>query len=324
MNTGMHRMLTRSCRTHHTQLNQLILSRLPSCLPPAATHPSPYAFGLLHFAPIYSAFEAAWQLLSDFEPTSELSLETAVVLSSLIHLHNPSLLRTDRLRQDLALLLQQPAELIDVRLRHPDSRQAREFVRHIRDVACYKPHALIAYTWVMYMALFNGGKWIREQLSVARDLTWVLNQDAVELAAAFTGGSDQTEVGLSFWHFESKDDGDDIKAEYKARLAEVGTMLSPNQKADIVHEANEIFERCINLVGEIDRTLSLGSKDHPFDVATMREADSKRDRPVVFLRKLSDSTTSFGFLLFLIAFLLWTLLTIRSPFQLIRPILDSH
>ena len=317
-------MLRRYCRARHTQLNQLILSRLPMCIPPHATHPSPYALGLLHFAPIYSAFEAAWQLLSDFEPTSELSLETAVVLSSLIHLHNPCLLRTDRLRQDLALLLEQPTELIDVRLRHPDGRQARDFVRHIKDVACYKPHALIAYTWVMYMALFNGGKWIREQLSVARDLTWALNEDAVELAAAFTSGSDQAEVGLSFWHFEGKEDGDDIKAEYKERLSDVGTMLSPEHRADIVHEANEIFERCIDLVDEIDNTLSRGSKDFPLHVATMRQADLKSNGPVFFLQKISDSTMSLGFLLILLAFLSWTLLTLQSPFQLIRPILDFH
>ena len=317
-------MLRRSHRSRHTQLNHLILSRLPLCLPPHATHPSPYALGLLHFAPIYSAFEAAWQLLSDFEPTSELNLETAVVLSSLIHLHNPSLLRTDRLRQDLALLLQQPTELIDVRLRHPDSRQARDFVRHIKDIACYKPHALIAYTWVMYMALFNGGKWIREQLSVARDLTWALNKDAMELAAALTGGSNQSEVGLSFWHFEGKEDGDDIKAEYKARLSDVGTMLSPDHRADIVQEANEIFERCINLVDEIDKTLSREPKDRPFHVATMRQADLKNNSRIFFLQKMPDSTISLGFLLTLIVFLSWILLTVQSPFQLIRPIFNFH
>lgn len=314
-------------RKHHAQLNQLILSRLPLCLPPHTARPDLYATGLLHFAPIYFAFEAAWQLLSDYEPTSELALETAVVLSSLIHLYIPPLLRTERLRQDLSLLLQQPPELIEVKLRHPDGKQVRDFVRHIKDVACYKPHALIAYTWVMYMALFNGGRWIREQLSAARDFSWTLDKDAVELTSAFAVDSKQKEAGLSFWHFEGAEDGDDIKTEFKARLVDVGAMLNAEHKADIVAEASQIFERCVGLILELDTMAALGTQEDPkeqrISIGSMRMAEVKNVGRVPIHSRLSHRLRHSEALQLLIAIIAWVLQTTILPFTLIRPVAES-
>ena len=247
-----------------------------------------------------------------------------MVLSSLIHLHVPSLLRTKRLRQDLSLLLQQPTALIDVRLRHPDGQKAREFVRHVKDVACYKPHALIAYTWVMYMALFNGGRWIREQLSTARDLAWDLNKDALELTTALKGDLSQDEIGLSFWQFEGVEDGDDIKTDYKARLVDVGTMLSPEHRADIVQEANEIFERCLGLVNEIDRSLASDvDNDHFLDVDAMRLADTKRTRRTFYWRVLSIRMLPLEFPLIFVITLSWAIFTIRLPQTLFDSIAET-
>ena len=247
------------------------------------------------------------------------------MLSSLIHLHMSSLLRTERLRQDLSILLQQPPELVDVKLRHPDGRQARDFVQHIKEVACYKPHALIAYSWVMYMALFNGGRWIREQLSAARDLSWAMNKDALEFAGAYSGTLERNEAGLSFWHFEGTEDGDDIKAEFKARLMDVGTMLSPEQRADVVEEASEIFERCVGLIEEIDRSNAPGVSDgQQVDVHTIRMADMKRIRRASLIGSLLDWILQFELLRIFIAFLAWILLTIELSFGLVQPVLERN
>lgn len=230
-------------RSQHAHLNQLILSRLPLALPPHSHSPLPYAQGLLHFAAIYYAFESAWQILSDYEPVSELPLETAVVLSSLIHLHIPALARVERLITDLSLLLSLPQSEVTRRIQHPSSKQTIAFVAHIRDTARNKPHALIAYAWVMYMALFNGGRWIREQLCTARDISWVPTN--AELASSET-------AGLGFWFFEGSDDGDDIKEDFKTRLVDVGSMLGPEHREDIIDEAKTIFERCAGMVEELD------------------------------------------------------------------------
>ena len=318
--------LTQKRRGTHKQLNQLILSRLPRCLPPHTTQADIYANGLLHFAPIYASFEVAWQLLSDYEPTSELFLETAVVLSSLIHLNIPSLLRTERLRQDLSLLLQQPLEQVDVRFRHPDGRKARDFVRHIKHVACYKPHALIAHAWVLYMALFNGGRWIREQLSTARDMTWFSASDKTELTlrSGVNGVSTQDEAGLSFWHFEGDQDGDDIKEDFKARLVDVGSMLTEEHKADIVEEANEVFRRCIALVKELDDLLAdKPSTQQRLDVETFRKADLKSSGQSWTITRLPEGLSQLPSMRAVATILLAIILAFGAHFVVTQPKVES-
>ena len=243
-------------RPQHARLNQLIFARLPLALPPHSLAAQPYAQGLLRFASIYHAFESAWRILSEYEPASELPLETAVILSSLIHLHIPELARSDRLEEDLSLLLDAPRSEIADRIRHPVSQRTCDFVNHIRDVARNRPHALIAYSWVLYMALFNGGRWIREQLTTARDISWFpLSESAVELSP------EDNSTGLSFWYFDSDEDGDDIKADFSARLSEVGSMFSTDQKEDIIDEAKTVFERCAEMIEELDHTQQKGANE---------------------------------------------------------------
>lgn len=61
-----------SSRSIHTQLNRLIIARLPLALPPCTTDPSSYISGLLHIAPIYITFESLWDCIlqePQFSPT---------------------------------------------------------------------------------------------------------------------------------------------------------------------------------------------------------------------------------------------------------------
>ena len=210
-------------------------------------------------------------------------------------------------------------------MRHPDGRRARDFVRHIKEVACRKPHALIAYSWVMYMALFNGGRWIREQLAAARDVTWALDEDAIELAAGSSEGMERREAGLSFWYFEGTEDGDDIKAEFKARLIDVGTMLDSTYRADVVEEANEIFERCAGLVEEIDQMVARQTPNDPeVNAHTIRMADIKRLRRASAIHCILGWFLHFGIFRVLVVFLAWMLVTIKVPFTVVRHVNDDH
>ena len=246
--------LTRFTRPFHTHLNRLIVSRLPFALPPSTESPLLYATGLSHFASVYYAFETEWHALAEREPVEELSLEMAVTLSSLIHLLLPALSRTDRLQRDLQLLLESPADdVIDI-IRNPSGTRVQEFVTHIKHVAASKPHALIAYAWVLYMALFNGGRWIRSQLLDARDSAWELEANTEK---SHLGARDKDkELGLAFWHFDGPYDGEDHKEELKCRLADVESMLGSDQRADIVNEAKTIFRHCALLVEELDEVVA--------------------------------------------------------------------
>jgi hypothetical protein len=110
-------------RSVHSQLNKLILVRLPLALPPYTSSPSIYATGLLHVAPIYITFESLWQAILDlpclpaglshiagfddnqegcsFQGPKPMGLTHSRERSLLSHLYLPGLLRAQRLRTDI-------------------------------------------------------------------------------------------------------------------------------------------------------------------------------------------------------------------------------
>jgi len=82
----------------------------------------------------------------------------------------------------------------------------------------------------MYMAIFSGGRWIRQQLADA--------------------GPD---FELAFLSFDGDEDGEDLKRDFKAGLARAEEMLSPQERQEVVEEAQALFGRCIALVAVLDR-----------------------------------------------------------------------
>ncbi|GME28772.1 Heme oxygenase [Neofusicoccum parvum] len=255
-------------RSIHTTLNRLITARLPLALPPHAASPRLYAFGLLHFSHVYLTFESAWHdlthppsatnnpalssLLEDPwiavappapGPPAPLDPALRALLADLLP---PALPRSRRLRRDLAALLALRPVEVDVRLAqgYPGARVAA-YAAHIRAAVAARPHVLLAYAWVMYMAIFSGGRWIRAQLAGAGEGFW----------GGVGGGEGLGERGLAFWSFEGEADGEDVKAAFKARLEGVEGLLSAEQRREVVEEAGRIFEWSIELVEELDGML---------------------------------------------------------------------
>ncbi|KAL8629104.1 hypothetical protein Q9189_005202 [Teloschistes chrysophthalmus] len=240
-------------RPHHTTLNRLILHHLPSALPPStpsSSSPHIYALGLSHILPIYSTFESSFHK----------ALQPCALPSPLLqNLHTPALERAEALKSDLAILL--PPEY-----RTPDFDalpRLREFKQHIRRVLREKPHLLVAYTWIFYMALFSGGRYIRSKL---RDAFAALSPVPIlaSTATTTTSTSDpQTKpdalAGLTFWTFppsknknnNNNSDGEDLKLLYKSRIAFLSPTLTPQEREDIVEESVEIMRRLTDIVNEI-------------------------------------------------------------------------
>ncbi|KAI6084788.1 hypothetical protein F4821DRAFT_166929 [Hypoxylon rubiginosum] len=376
-------------RSVHTKLNKLIIMRLRLALPPQADDASNYVQGLLHITPIYQTFESLWQDILDADPVdtprepaaaaddedkqedtnsedSEASDDSQPPTAcSRIHLllfqlRSEKMLRTSALRRDLAaltgwsdaVLAEQLDEIVS------ESPLLTEFVQHIKKAVAKRPHVLLAYAWVLYMALFSGGRFIRaslervdaaspfwtplaaagsssgasetetvvdaapavaqpaKSLGVAMLGPWLANQvglggigmgankdkDKTQKATGkpqpqqqqhhqlqqpkpqlHHGQSDddqQPQHPLAFFRFATPSDGEDLKQTFKARLAEAtsetsaGNLLSTQERADVVAEAQLIFDYMIRAVGELDevcgteeetegvaRALSLRSRD---------------------------------------------------------------
>lgn len=255
-------LINAATRTTHTRLNKTILSRLPLALPPSTTTPALYTTGLLHIAPIYLVFESLWlNLTSPIPPPPPYLTPTSLslfphdlattppppapsppqcpphILHILKSLLPPSLPRTPSLHADLSRLLASPPDQ-PLRLPPTTSPRLSAFLAHTRRSVAKNPHVLLAYAWVLYMALFSGGRFILATLESAGPEFW--------------GGHD-TPPPLSFFRFPGADNGEEeVKGQFKARLAELEAGLSERETEQVVQEARCVFEGLVLVVGEVD------------------------------------------------------------------------
>ncbi|KAK5456200.1 hypothetical protein LTS15_005519 [Exophiala xenobiotica] len=199
-------------REKHHALNMQITARLPLCLPPHANNPLLYAKGMVVFGQIYSAFE-------DF-------LEASLASGSL----------DNRLRD----VYQYCDQTSDIDLL---SQQSTVFASRITAILSAKPHVLLAYAWAMYLALFNGGRWIRRQLVSPGSNFWK--------ADAFP---------LSFWYFGdgSGEDTEDeaLKLRFKDSLLAASSLLTEAEKEDVIEEAKGLFDMCSEMVLFLDEAVA--------------------------------------------------------------------
>ena len=92
------------------------------------------------------------------------------------------------------------------------------------------------------MALFSGGRYIRSILRRAGQDFWI---------GPVSEKTQRLDDMLSFWTFDGEQDGEDIKAEFKRRFAEIEAWLSEKQKEEVVREGVFIMESMCEVVQEI-------------------------------------------------------------------------
>ncbi|KAK7966006.1 heme oxygenase-like protein [Apiospora aurea] len=266
-------------RPVHTQLNKLVIYRLPLAIPPHVQDPSNYVSGLLHLTPIYNGFESLWREFLESpqqsstgtipaEHSCEVCKPSAVVHHSpyvldaphiptlcsrihslLHHVHTPDLERTEALKADIVSMTGWSTELLAEQLSvAEESPVLSAFLMRLRQSVRTRPHVLLAYAWVLYMALFSGGRFIRASLAQVHPSFW--NANCLSL---------NPELPLRFFTFDTAQGGDEIKSSFKERFAQSsGSLLTDGEKADVVDEAKKIFEFMIEVVGELDGVCGTG------------------------------------------------------------------
>ncbi|KAK4137900.1 heme oxygenase-like protein [Trichocladium antarcticum] len=167
-------------RSVHAKLNKSILAYLPLALPPQTHNPSLYVSGLLHIAPVYLAFESLWQDLLDSHEQTQPSAEDDEhppnperVHSILRALHLPGLMRAESLLSDIRALTGWTDAVVDHEINAvSQTGPLADFLTHIHHTINNHPPTLIAYAWILYMALFSGGRFIRATLESAGPAFW--------------------------------------------------------------------------------------------------------------------------------------------------------
>jgi len=187
----------------------------------------------------------------------------------------------------------------------------------------------VAYAWVLYMALFSGGRYLRASLRAAgglgkdfwdrepspvrphiitRDIRKIHDSE-VDFAepsgiwsprisgrgrAKSRSDSDIPRItpGLLFFEFVGDEDGEDIKLEFKKRIADAELLLTQGEKDDIVAEAQHIFRFMLLMVGELDSTMRTTDEDLEMSKLFLQSPNLMATRDSVFVaqKRLSRKT----------------------------------
>ncbi|OCT44977.1 heme-binding peroxidase [Cladophialophora carrionii] len=222
-------------RQKHHALNTLVMANLPLCLPPHAARPLHYAKGMILYGQIYSAFEdfMAVQLAC-----SRANQRLAWMYQSM---YLPQLLRKSRLQSDIEVLKSRLGRSETEELESL-AQKAEVFYQRVKSSLLRRPHVLLAYTWTMYLALFNGGRWIRSRLISAGVEFW--------LGEA---------LPLSFWefpdHVHANVEGEQLKEQFKIGFSAAASHLTDDERQDVVEETSQLFDLCSEMVGFLDRNV---------------------------------------------------------------------
>jgi heme oxygenase len=192
--------------------------------------------------------------------------------------HVAGLARSERLISDVATLrgisTEQARDALVALSRKPC---LAEITEHIKSTVARKPHTIMAYAWVMYMALFAGGRYLRQTLYAAGDEFWqaqVRSPLPCELRANTGMPQAQTTPqgagrptlsrsrkpiesqlpALSFWHFNGDQDGEDIKVQFKQQYAECEGLLTSEEQEEVVEESVAIFNLMLRVVEHLDQS----------------------------------------------------------------------
>jgi hypothetical protein len=208
-----------------------------------------YALGVSYYAEIYFGFEEAWKELENIRscatqpshyPSDSACEKKIGELSALLSMDE--LRRTGRLKADIEWLCSYHPVIAHLVAEGMHARKIRE------EIQCWimeRRHTLLAYVWVLYSALFNGGQFIRRQIIRAGPKFWGLT--TIDDISSFP-------EPLSFW---SVNDEPAFRDKFRSRVNEAGNLLTNKEKDDVIAESVWIILRCKEITEELDeRTIN--------------------------------------------------------------------
>ncbi|EHK26125.1 uncharacterized protein TRIVIDRAFT_188514 [Trichoderma virens Gv29-8] len=303
-------------REMHTIINRLVVSRLPLALPPQASDTGPYISGLLYFLPVYMTFEKLWlDIVLDTPPEEAASDDddgrpkvSERMRTILKELRIPQLFRSDILRADIKSMTGWSDDILDRQLLIiKGTGQLCAFISHIQQTIHAQPHTLVAYSYNFFMALFAGGRFIRASFEKAGDEFWetvpmpikptmrpcepksTAATSPLEPTYDWEETSFHSQTPLQFWRFNTAEDGEDLKRDYKERLLRLENELSPKERDDIVRESVVILENIESVVRQLDEIYSDEQEEKPSDQIPKRPSLASRFVQTHFVARIRDS-----------------------------------
>ncbi|KAL7925566.1 hypothetical protein ACQKWADRAFT_226245 [Trichoderma austrokoningii] len=285
-------------RPMHTKINKLVTSRLPLAVPPKAPDSGPYACGLLHILPIYMTFEQLWLDILDAPPGDDDAPDQVPerVRTILKEIYLPQLFRSDCLRADIRSMTGWSDDVLDLQINGVRATgELSVFISHIKQIVRAKPHVLIAYSYNLSMALFAGGRFIRAMLEKVGEEFWQIVPKRIIPTMQPSTASDvplehnEGLMPLRFWTFDSENEGEDLKQEYKGKLLQWESELTTEERQDVLQESIFILESIGLLVGQLDAVCSELQDETPDIQMSMRSSFADLLGSTQFGARLRDS-----------------------------------
>jgi len=196
-----------------------------------------YREGIRSFYHVYSAFERTWAKLlanpSGIQPH---------VYTALQALYDPRLSRASAIALDLTYMY--GTNEFDPESA-PTTKEVQACVAHIEKTLQEKPHLVIAYAHIYFMALFAGGKILLRQLFATKDF-FPVNPPAGTYEEAMAFGTNM------FMFPVEKGKEESLRAKFKDAMETVEGGFSEEEKTEIIQEARAIFKWNERLVLELD------------------------------------------------------------------------
>lgn len=233
--------LRAAIRVDHAVLNKAIFGRFPDCVPPKADDAYLYVAGMTVFGQIYYAIEDCWDRLLDASAESEDMVRYQEMLT---RLRTPLLARSQKLRNDLAFIEKEILPASAAPFLDEMRNRGGVFNKRISDAIMENPAVLLAYAWVMYLALFNGGRWMAEELVAAGAKFWRQDGDA----------ESYSEDVLSFWFFDdhspkdNRQHGETVKEDFCRRFDHAAELVVEAEQDLVVEESRRLFRLCVEMV----------------------------------------------------------------------------
>lgn len=271
-------------------LNGLITARLGNCLPPNCNSHYLYMIGIQRIAIIYSLFEDIWEKrLAKHNKKSPCTCQTCAkpFFSNLSDRHAdiyrqvavPNIMRCPRLEWDMHNMgnhdLQtcyppQFAEVYNILNKLDHGPCLDDFLLRMQEAFATKPHVLLSYTWLFYMALFFGGKFIYQQLNSAGLDFWppLTEQERRGMSAKMPDGDVESPGWpyLHFWRFDDTDDGKEgilTRTAFEKGFHAASLLLTEQERQDVVEECQEIYHHLEMMIYDLDKDCALVKRALP-------------------------------------------------------------
>ncbi|KAI5810964.1 hypothetical protein DFH27DRAFT_2844 [Peziza echinospora] len=225
-----------STRELHDSINKIVMVRIALGFRDIRL----FREGILSFFYIYQTFEAEWSRL--LAPDSPIPARKRHILNNLYH---PVLTRTNAALNDLAFYYDlDSTDAALERFSEPTTPARKAYAAHIRAVIEKEPLVIISYAHNMYLALFAGGRVIKSRmLSVSGFFPRKTGLSKAECAR----------LGTHLFTFDVENGKEeDIRNNFKYRLANVEVDITPEETAVIVEESKEVFRQNLLLINELD------------------------------------------------------------------------